>query len=57
MKNKELINLNWTSEKDLSSKAATAMFGKDKSKDRDHPGCYACCCCCCWSSNKKGSKK
>ena len=53
MKNKELINLNWTSEKDLSSKATVASFGKDRSKDKDNSGGGTIGCCCCWSSNKK----
>lgn len=46
---KEVINLIWTSEKDITSKPIATSGGKGKGKDKDQPGGGSCCCvaCCC----------
>lgn len=51
--NKDLVNLMWTSEKDVTSKTIATSSGKGKGKD--HPGCGSgcgsnkggCIACCC----------
>ena len=51
---KSLINLNWSSEKDITSKSATVKgSGGGSTSPGDGGGCCSGGCCCCCSSPPK----